>query len=59
MRIETDYSPGRLTIVWSLTTHLELEPLVEMVSFLERLVREILISIVLFDNVLDDSPRLP
>lgn len=51
----TSYSPCCYTIVRSLATHLELEPLIELVLFLERVVRESLVRIILLDDVLDDG----
>jgi hypothetical protein len=51
--------PAGLTEVGTLATHLECQPLVTEVLFFQRQVAEPMLSIVLLNYVLDDSPTFP
>ena len=42
-----------------MAAHLELEPLVELVSLLQRIIRELLVSVILVDDILYDRAGLP
>ena len=56
---DSDDRPAALPEVGPLSAHLELEPLVEEVLLAKRLERELLLAIILFNQVQDDSTRLP
>jgi hypothetical protein len=51
--------PRCLSKVRPLATHLEHEPLSDVVLLLQRIVRQRRIQIVMLDKVLDDSPSFP
>ena len=58
-RGDSDDGPAALPKIGPLSAHLEHEPLVEEVLLAKRLERELLLTIILFDQVQDDGARLP
>lgn len=51
--------PAHLPEIRALAAHLEVQPLVAEVSLLQRLVREAVVGVVLFNHILVDGSRLP
>lgn len=56
---DSDDGPAALPEIGPLSAHLEHEPLVEEVLLAKRLERELLLTIILFNQVQDDGARLP
>lgn len=54
-----EYSPCRYPEIGPLAAHLELKPLVEMVSLFECLICEGLFDVILLDDILYNGTRLP
>jgi hypothetical protein len=58
--IETvGYSPSALPVVRALAADLEGEPLVGEIPLLQGIVTQTILSVVLLDEVVNNSPRLP
>jgi hypothetical protein len=51
--------PCELAVVWALSAHLEMEPLVQKMLFVERVIGEFPFRVVLLDEVLDNRPGFP
>ena len=51
--------PAQLSIKWSLSTHLEHEPLIEHRFLLDRIKSELLLRVVLLNEIQYDGTRLP
>lgn len=52
-------SPSALPVIRALTADLEHEPLVAEILFLERGIAQLMFGVVLRNEILDDSARLP
>jgi len=58
-KIKKIYVPSSYAKIGTLTTHLKLKPLVELVLLFQRIIRQKLLRVILLDEVLDTSAGLP